>query len=519
MAKREYKPLLFTTTVRNPQRFKDLLNVLLIYNGKILTNDLIYSVVFDLISKKMYLPVYINHVPRLKEQLPDEDMPFSKEDTEEIIKNSPQDHKEAGFEKGWASRFDTWYKMAKELGFVYYKMNEPIEISEMGLMLIKSIENDYAYLENQVFLNAFVKYERDNPFRRVLNRNKPLILLLQTIKELKRIYGDESAGMLRLEIPLLLCWHDEDYKALAVLIQHLRAEYKFSVSEDVIYDKCKILLDTDTKPKDKRFKKDTVIHEMPDEFIRKMRLTGLISIRGNGRFIDINNVETNKINYCLDVYSSASVEYKTECEYFNYMKKMDANLVSIEAALITDISEREKKFKKWVDEFSLDIIKQELLIVCNPRESCRNEILKYISGPIRFEFLTALALAKAFPELKVQANYVIDDEGLPTSFAPGGCADIVCYDDLGNILFEVTLLTGTQQNTREVLAIRRHLEEKMKTAPDSFSVLICPRAHIDTINHSKWLRESEKIKIYVLETHEFTASLGVLKNARLYSKQ
>ena len=42
---KEYKPLLLTTTVRNPQRYKILLNVLLAYNGRILTNEIIDKVI------------------------------------------------------------------------------------------------------------------------------------------------------------------------------------------------------------------------------------------------------------------------------------------------------------------------------------------------------------------------------------------------------------------------------------------------------------------------------------------
>jgi len=134
--KKEFKPLLLTTTVRNPQRYKQFLNILLSYNGKKLTNNIIQRVVFDLISKKVYTPVYIKYVPRLKDQLDDEGTPFSENDTKEIIENSPQQHKEAGFERGWPSRFDTWYKMAKELGFIYYEMNKPIEFSGSGLQLV-----------------------------------------------------------------------------------------------------------------------------------------------------------------------------------------------------------------------------------------------------------------------------------------------------------------------------------------------------------------------------------------------
>jgi hypothetical protein len=264
----------------------------------------------------------------------------------------------------------------------------------------------------------------------------------------------------------------------------------------------------------RRFKKSNILQEMPDEFIRKMRLTELISIRGNGRFIDFNNLEAKKIKYCLEHYAQASVGFETGKAYFDYMKEIDANLVSIEASFIAGMDERETLFQKWVDAFSLETIKDELLIVSNPRGNCKNKILKYISEPVRFEFLAALSLAKAYPDLKIQANYIIDNEGLPTAFAPGGGADIICYDKLGNILFEVTLLTGTQQNIREMPAIQRHLGEIIKTAPDSFSVMICPRVHTDTISYSKWLKDTKNLIVVFLETKTFVTSLGEQKNAR-----
>jgi hypothetical protein len=517
--KKQYKPLLLTTTVRNPERYKLLLNILYAYNGKILDNSIIDNVVFDLISQKLYIPMYINQISHLHNQLADEDAPFSKEDTEEIILNSPQHHKEAGFYRTWPSRFDTWYKFAKELGFVYYEINKPIEFSQSGMQLVKSIEPEFAHTENQVFLNAFVKYERNNPFRRVLNTNKPLILLLQTIQELKGIYGNTSAGISRLEIPLLLCWRDTDYKALVTLIQHIRAKYAFTPSDEVIYDQCKIMLNVKSAKNENRFKKSNILREMPDDFIRKMRLTRLISIRGGGRFIDFNNLEVEKIKYCLEQYKLPTAEFENERAYFDYMKEIDTNLVSIEAAVITSVTEREKLFQKWVNTFSLDTLKTELLIVCNRREHCKNEVLKYIPEPVRFEFLTALALAKTYPELKVEANYIIDDEGLPAAHAPGGDtgADVICYDKFGKILFEVTLLTGTHQNIREMPPIHRHLEEIIKTVPNSFSVMICPRLHSDTISYSKWLKETKNLIVIVLETKTFVATLGVNKNAREYN--
>lgn len=65
-----------------------------------------------------------------------EEREFTDLEVNEIIRNSPQNHKEAGFDKGWPSRFDTWYKLPMEFGFLYYEMNAPIEISTTGHMLI-----------------------------------------------------------------------------------------------------------------------------------------------------------------------------------------------------------------------------------------------------------------------------------------------------------------------------------------------------------------------------------------------
>ena len=160
--KQEYKPLLFTTTVRNPERIKDFIKVIANYNNKILTNEVIMKIVKDMIGGKYYYTMYEKNTPELNAIYMDLDEKFSDEQLEEIISNSPQNHKEAGFDKGWPSRFDTWYKFIKELGFVYYEMGKPIEISETGNLLLTAELNENPELEEQAFLNALVKYQRNN---------------------------------------------------------------------------------------------------------------------------------------------------------------------------------------------------------------------------------------------------------------------------------------------------------------------------------------------------------------------
>ena len=116
----ERKPLSFSTTMRNPARIAGFLNCLLPFENKILTSELIHEVVKNIIKNKLYKPVYVDRTPLLKNIYLDEDTTYNNEQIEDIIKNSPQQHKEAGFDYGWDSRFDTWYKLPMEFGFVYY---------------------------------------------------------------------------------------------------------------------------------------------------------------------------------------------------------------------------------------------------------------------------------------------------------------------------------------------------------------------------------------------------------------
>lgn len=58
----KYKPLLFTTTVRNPERMKRLLNILSKFNGEVLTSDLAEQIIGELIKYGLYRPMRKVHL-------------------------------------------------------------------------------------------------------------------------------------------------------------------------------------------------------------------------------------------------------------------------------------------------------------------------------------------------------------------------------------------------------------------------------------------------------------------------
>ena len=194
MAVSQFKPLLFTTTMRNPARLKQMLFVLNKFCGQILNDELAQNIVAECIRYGIYRPT--KQSASIKEKWSTSQKgSFSKElltksEVDYIIKHNPQEHKEAGFAKGYPSRFATIFDFCKELGLAYYTPAEPIEISELGHHLIDVLnveENGESLLveeihpeyETEVFLQAFAKSQRKNPFVRVLNDNVPLIYSLK----------------------------------------------------------------------------------------------------------------------------------------------------------------------------------------------------------------------------------------------------------------------------------------------------------------------------------------------------
>src|SRR3989344_3690570 len=93
----EYKPLLFTTTLRNPERLKWFLGVLKNYNGQILTNKLAETVAEELIRIGLYKPTKLNSIIKSKIK---NNISLSDKEIIKVLKDNPQNHKEAGFEKG-----------------------------------------------------------------------------------------------------------------------------------------------------------------------------------------------------------------------------------------------------------------------------------------------------------------------------------------------------------------------------------------------------------------------------------
>jgi len=336
-------------------------------------------------------------------------------------------------------------------------------------------------------LNAMVKFRTDNPFRKNANSNVPLVLLLQVL-QLLHANNSDSKGIFRTEISLFICWTNGEAQSLCELILKIRTERKFTYSNEYIYDICLKLLGGENKRN--YYKMCKICNEAVDEYIRKMRPTGIISLRGNGHFIDFNSFQMEKINYILHNYSTQPV-LTNKTDYYNYMSKIDSFLIGISKTTTNMFDIRKQKLYEYANSYSPETILKQLHRVCKKHEST-DLVLRIIAPPARLEFLTSIALVQQFKGLDVKPNYSVDDEGLPTYTAGGGVADIVCIDPKHDALFEVTLMCGrNDQVNNEIVPIVRHLVDAMKNKKNTFAVFIAPKIHVDT-TEVVWLYKAQK---------------------------
>lgn len=512
MAAPQYKPLLYTTTMRNPGRLKFMLYVLAKFEGQLLDDKLATKICGETIRYGLYRPMKQTLQVKQKWQSTSQgefsDYQLTDEEVRSMLTLNPQSHKEAGFAKGWPSRFATIYDLTKELGLAYYWPGQPIVVSALGKHLLKSInvevdesnsfitaEIEHPEYEQQVFLQALAKSQRKNPFVRVLNDNIPLILLLQVIRLLNADPKQNGCGISRRELPLLIFWKDNDAQTLYERIVELREDYGYNPSDEVIVEIC---LDEIMEGSFKEFKVKSIVDEYPDEFIRKMRMTGLISMRGAGRFLDVNKNETEKIDYVLSHYANYT-HYTDERAYFDYMAELDPNLISIQSKPI-DASNSETLLNEWLTVYPWPSIKKELNNLSAKKASADN-VLKLLAAPSRLEFLTALAIKSKLPDVRVIPNYSCDDTGLPTSTAGGNKGDIECYEQKRGILVEVTMAMGRTQTMMEVWPIERHLDD-MRKDYEAQCIFVAPAIYPDSERQIQFVayqsRGEKKIRPYAI---------------------
>lgn len=551
------KPISFDTTLRNPTRIPQFISILSQYEGKVLTSDIALELEADIIRKKIFEPTvstlgnyvaYYNkkfffkakdqslNAPQrvrylFKKWFENEKDNCSKEEIIYLLENTITQHKEAGWLGGWESRLHTQFNFLNELGLVFVSKNKPIKISEVGRLMISNYlsgdkkEEYNSSAEESAFLMVFSKYQTNNLFRSNTVKINFFYLVLSVINELKTTYN--RSGLAINDLPFVIVWHNNDYKTLSKIINEFREKFGYNTSKELVYEHVMSFLNEENQIKntlvkaDKEFIKekgtdykiDKITRETPDEIVRKLRLTRLVSFRGNARFLDINPDEKEKVDFILNTYAK-NMTFSNENDYFNYMGSIDENLLFRPEEVIID---KHKDVKlNLLDELSSSLEWDELLkeMRCMVgKNGSQDERFKYIAETVRLEFLSAITLKKALPHLKIYPNYISDDGGYPFKTASGmngknSGADIEIRE--GNIFAtcEPTLSTAAQyQAINEVLAITDHLfviyEREKENLDDLFSIFLAPKITPRANAAISHVLMEQGVQIYAWETEDF----------------
>ena len=573
---RRRKPISFDTTLRNPGRIPQFISVLSEFEGQVINDKVALELEGEIIRQKIFEPTKATLGTYMKEY--NKKFPFVAADqskeaaakVEEIydqwengapgsvplekiiylLENTITAHKDRGWKGGWESRIHTQFNFLNELGFVRVVKGEKIVISKNGKLMIHEYSNGYPIedsydesFEQSAFLNAFSKYQVNNPYRSNTIEVNFFPLVLNVINYLDEKY--QRPGISKQDLPFIITWGNDDYQTLAEYIYQFRNKFGYSTSDELVYEYAMNLLDDSTpndtiapatkafiEQKKRDYKFDKIISETPDEVIRKLRLTMLISLRGAGRFIDINKNELAKIKHVLATYSS-NIEFDDDVQkYLEYMGEIDNSLMFVSDAPESQEAKdaKEVAIEKWAKEYDWTFLKEEMVNSVEKRPSS-HLILKYVKETARLEFLSAIVIKKALPKLKVVANYKADDQGIPFNTASGGKknqigADIDVFEENIHAILEPTISKQRSfQVEHELPSIRNHVlgtankdVEEGNNFKEWFSLFIASNITRDVGDQVALIKQTNGVEIYPWDIKDFVEYSEGVSTIRDYKK-
>lgn len=502
-----FKVYSISTTIRNPKRNAEFLEVLRKFDNKELTGEVKDQIYYELVKSGIYRLTNIDNFIKEKYKT---GVQLTDREIFEAIKNNPQ-------KTGDQGRVMTQIRALKEIGLISLhgpRNKKTMQLTELAYDLISGKNVETIYTKAMIGLHA------NNPQRHAMyNKSRPFLNTLFVIKGLNEYYGNQK-GILEHEFgAFVLSMKDCNYKNAINEIINYREKFGNKTNQEYIEDYIFNQLEeikTDF---------DNIVSEYTDDVYRKFDMTGLLSTSGYGenKYIRFNEYNIEKIYSILEKYQDYSfISFENLDSYINYLVNIDIpwessdevktqvinkqkELLGVEIdsskSLDTQIIELDNIYNKrifdtTIEEYDIELIKKELLLLGK-----RNNIKsKYddIPEPVRLEWLIALLTAKTYGSEYVKPNLSLDDKGVPKSFASGGQADIEFVTDNMHCLIEVTLMQDyKQQINSETTSISDHLRQ-LNTDKEKLSLLIAPRIHNRVAEFFRFTTLNDKLMMLAL---------------------
>ena len=459
----------------------------------------------------------------------------------------------------------------KKMGLCFLDEKKIVRITDLGTQLANNEITLEDFIYNVLLKYQLPQYEKDVSYDEKKGfAIKPLIGMLHLIKKVNELWekaGNKPVGISKEEfdyfIPTLINYKKIEEHANNLIkfrIQH-RATSNPALSRKLVNEtiiklaeltKEKIMTDKNLIDRTRR-----TLEDYGDNVRRYFRITGWISYRGNGRYIDLEQRRSVEIESLLDFDDGSPREISDENEYIkhladptkpelpwkskdklvekyqsllNEVKKLtEESSVKLPTSLLSpdqlkkltesQIDEENKKLKielKRLDELKQIDEMSHNENLCEVIDSLKNLKKSVRKTPLELEFQTARGLM-ALNDGKIHPNYPLGDDGEPLNTAPGGVADIYCFYEKFNMICEVTMLTTRSQWMMEGTPVPRHLRsfEKEYDKLESFSIFIAPAIHEDTItlfwNYNKYGYQGKVQRIIPIKITQFIEILETLR--------
>jgi len=533
-----------STTIRNPNRIKDVLSTIKKIEGEEWNDETQKKLQALLIKNRYYTPTAKNLSNEQIELLENAEANMTYEQAIKIFND-----------KNYESppmRGRTSFDPIEKLGLVNV-INSRVCISNFGNKFING-EIDLG----EVILSSFLKLQYPNPVAQGFGQwnTKPFINAIRLIKKVNVLCAEKgmkekgvSTDEFGIFVLSLKSHKDVDETAQKLIEYRVKKE---SITDERLKKK---YIDEFTAAYLIDFK-DPINNtkEYTDNMIRYFRLTKYIYIRGNGSYVDLEPRRMIEINSLLESDNGKCKNY-TKDEWIEYMGNYEAyelpwekedKLREIATKIIEEVHIIEADLKRPITNFNIGIdkesLKETIKIAREKRTKLQNlkikndyaEVNKISEAIYALQNIRALD-RKASIELEkwskvalniindailIKPNSPIGDDNEPTFTAPSGVPDIECYYETFAAICEVTMLTGRDQWYNEGQPVQRHLrdfEEKNNNKPN-YCLFIAPRLHKDTINTFwnavKYEYEGEKQRIVPMTITQIILILEAIKNIK-----
>lgn len=511
-----FKIYSINTTVRNPKRNTEFLEVFLPYDGE----------PFDSVAKEKYLAEcvkrgvyrFTNIDKSIKFKL-DNDIELTTSEVKQAFRDNPQ-------ATGFANRVVTQLRSLKDQGFLDFvrdgraRGGAIMKITPLGRMLI---ENNIS--SSDIYTIAMISLHGKSPIRTAMyNETRPFLNTLFVMSEVqKKMQSDhkEFKGILLHEFAgFVLSMKDCDYRKAAREIIKYREKFGNRINkayiENYIYNDLGLL----------KVSFNTLMKDYVDDVYRKFELTGLLRKRGayTNTYIDFSSHNYGKVNQILDEFGGYYWhDFETKEQYYNFidsivlpwnrddrLKKdilqqradslgihVDFNQTLEQIEEILNQITGQTAILKQTQKFTFDEIIKELLILSKDIEATPSERVEDLPEPLRLEFLLALLFGKKYGPEHVVSNLIYNDDGEPLSFAPGGKSDISFHSSDLNIVIEATMIRNrNQQLNNETANLSRHLEEIEERSGTTFEMtLVAPYIHRDTCDYFEYTASRRHLNV------------------------